>query len=396
MMNEQRIVYLLEGHLYDHLSPEEKNELASILEVEKDNTRLAVLMEEVFIKHREGLELPEPDTPHMWNTILQDDRVHTIALNKRSRLRPLFYYVSAAVACCLLVFGLYFYLKEQPTIPVEKFKNVVQTEPLVSPGREQATLTLPSGEVVALEDLAQGKVLQTAAGRVRFEDGQIKIDADDAAPISATTTLRTPQGGEYHMILSDGTSVWLNAGSSITYPLAFQADRRDVTITGEVFFEVTKDANRPFTVHAEGTSVRVLGTSFNVSAYPEDKTIRTTLIEGRVQMQKGDAVQHLMPGEQARVGKGESDEILVRTVDVEEAMAWKNGYFYFRQEPIRMAMKKIARWYDVEVVFEGPIPQKGLEGTISRMENLQQLLDALQLTGAAKFSLKGRRVIVRQ
>lgn len=397
-MDEQRVLYLLRGYIQDSLSATEKNELAELLESDRDNPLLGDLMGQVFAEQQRATKNNIAPSAKMWQAILRDDRFATPdqQVKNRKPFSATFYYLAGAAACILVAFALYFF-QQRGAMPDTGGNVVVSaTEQIITPGREQATLRLPNGKVVALDTLKQGGVIEVDGFRLHFEDGQIKMDGADEEWLSATTTVQTPHGGEYQMRLPDGTSVWLNAGSSITYPLAFRADQREVSISGEVFFEVVKDRNRPFVVHAEETSITVLGTSFNVSAYPEDHDIRTTLIEGSVRLQRGTQLKKLLPGQQASTGKGGSHDITVKTVDVEEAIAWKNGYFYFRRENIRSAMKKIARWYNVEVEYEGALPNRGLDGTISRMEDIQQLLDALELTGAAKFSLEERRVIVRK
>lgn len=397
-MDEQRVLYLLRGYIQNRLSNREKIELSEIMKYDGDNPLLGELMEEVFAEHRHTIKDSSTPSSQMWQAILNDARFFANeerTINRKSFLST-WYYLAGAAACILVGYTIYFFQQgiEMPNRGDEIL--ITTTEKAITPGREQATLTLPGGKVVALDSLKEGTSLQGEGFTLRFEDGQIKTDGANDQLLSATTTLRTPHGGEYQTRLSDGTSVWLNAGSSITYPLVFHTDKREVTITGEVFFDVEKDRNKPFVVHAEETSITVLGTSFNVSAYPEDMAIRTTLIEGSVRMQKGQKVKNLLPGQQALVQKGESNDITVQTVDIEEAIAWKNGYFYFHKEDIQSAMKKIGRWYNVEVKYEGELPDRGLDGTISRMEDLRQLLDALELTGAAQFSLEERRIIVRK
>src|SRR5690606_23670926 len=228
----------------------------------------------------------------MWQAILHDDRVVASSNKSQNRKFPtsVFYYLTGAAACMLIGFATYFFQQHGGTTDVREKMPAIASEKAITPGREQATLTLPNGKVVTLDKLKQEKIMEDGFS-LRFEDGQIKIDGATDALLAATTTLQTPQGGEYQIRLPDGTSVWLNAGSSITYPLAFLADRREVSITGEVFFDIVKDQNKPFVVYVDETSISVLGTSFNVSGYPEDKHIRTPLIEGSVRMQKGTQVK---------------------------------------------------------------------------------------------------------
>src|SRR5690606_27432069 len=206
-------------------------------------------------------------------------------------------------------------------------------------------------------------------------------------------TIATPLGGEYQLILPDGTKVWLNAASSIRYPVDFGHGARKVTISGEVYLEVAQQKNQPFYVRTGNTQIEVLGTKFNVSAYQEDQEVRTTLVEGRVNVLAYGREQLLKPGQQATVNQ-KNGPIRVAEVDVEDALAWRNGYFSFSNEPLEQVMKKISRWYNVEVEYAMDPANKRLEGTVSRMEDIHDLLKALELTKTAHFKIKEGEFIV--
>lgn len=401
-MEEQRVDYLLKAYAKDRLSPAEREELLHLIQSNADNETLGRDMQRLVDKLIEEGGVEEASSKQLWKAILDDPRLerkkNTRRIEKRNRL--VFHY-AATVAVFVTFLGLYFLHFQNQTNAINQQEAVLmsQTEQLdevISPGTQQATLTLPDGKVISLADLTDGSLVNEKDYGLYVVDGvlQYKGNEDHAIPLMATLT--TPRGGEYQMQLPDGTKVWLNASSSIRYPISFATDRREVYIEGEVYFDVESDTKNPFIVHADGTKITVLGTEFNVSAYSEEKHVRTTLVEGSVRLEKGSAIRQLRPGQQAQTSKGESEHIAVRSVDIEEMIAWKNGYFYFHNEDIKSAMEKIARWYDVDVAYSGAMSQKGLDGTISRMENLNQLLQALELTGTAKFTLEGRKITVSE
>lgn len=397
MINKERIDFLLRQYVSDTLSSTEREELLTLLQHTTDDILSEGMLTIVEEMRRDGI-LDETTSQEIWQAVRQDPR-----FRKKSLIRPLYsyyrWYYCAAVAVVLIVIG-FFFNKNNTDIPQGREiawtpVSITDSITVIQPGTQQATLTLPDGQVIALDELGEDKIVKGVGFELHIVNGEIQYKGENQTAVLAMTTLRTPRGGEYQTRLPDGTEVWLNAGSSITYPLSFAADRREVYIEGEAFFDVKKDRNRPFIVYAEETSITVLGTQFNVSAYPEEKRIRTTLVEGSIRLQKGEAIRQLVPGQQAHTLR-ESQHITVQSVDIEEIMAWKNGYFYFHNEDIKSAMEKIARWYDVEVRYKDNMSQIGLDGTISRMENLNQLLQALQLTGTAKFALEGRRIIVSE
>lgn len=399
-MKEEKIRYLLKNYAKSSLSLEEKEELMFLLQSGVDDDVLGQDMQKIANELMEEDAIDEIPSQQLWTAIKEDPRLKGSAnICQTKKRNTLAVYYAAAVAVCIVGLGLYFTLPRSYQEEVLKQTVASENQQLnapINPGTQQATLTLPDGKVVALAEVMEGRWTEGDVYGLSVVDGalQYKGNEDDIVPLMAT--LATPRGGEYQLKLADGTRVWLNASSSIRYPINFTADRREVYVEGEVYFDVEKDINRPFIVHAEDTKITVLGTEFNVSAYPEESHVRTTLVEGRVEMKKGGVIRQLRPGQQARTMKGESEHIAIQSVDIEEMVAWKNGYFYFHNESIKSAMEKIARWYDVEVTCTGGMAQKGLDGTISRMENLDQLLQALELTGTAKFKREGRRIIVSE
>ena len=266
----------------------------------------------------------------------------------------------------------------------------------VPPGGNFATITLGSGEVITLDQLAEGEILQQDGSKIRkLTNGQVVYEVDNTlaagSPISYNT-ITTPNGGQYQIVLPDGSKVWLNAASSLKYPVRFSGNERQVELTGEAYFEISADESSPFLVASPTQSVRVTGTHFNINAYPEEQTVQTTLLEGKVTVATGDGKKSvsLKPGQQSTLAAGAFN---VKAVDVEQVTDWKNGDFIFENENIHSIMARVARWYNVEVVYENE-PNTGFFGQVSRSKNLSEVLQVLELTGAVNFKVEDRTITV--
>lgn len=266
------------------------------------------------------------------------------------------------------------------------------------PGKNKATLTLANHQQINLTDAANGHLLaargllvtKTASGITQFEFNG-KTDTPNQI-----NTLATPKGGQWELKLPDGTNVWLNSASVLYFPNTFKSQqKRIVTLEGEGYFEVAKDATHPFIVISGNQQVEVLGTHFNINSYPDEPAMKTTLLEGRVKVSlpghKNNSV--LEPGKQAVVT---SNGIEINNVDTDVAIAWKQGDFRFDAEPVSSAMRKLARWYNVEVKYEGPVKDEKIDGIVSRNKNISQVIKALEATKTVHFKLEGRRITVMQ
>ncbi len=302
-----------------------------------------------------------------------------------------------AVAATILVFllaGLYFVtgVQRHKQLTVKYSKDIL-------PGSDRAILTLANGKKIILNNAGIGTVASEGGAVInKSTSGEVVYNDKSAAAngLIAYNTMSTPNGGRYHLILSDGTNVWLNAASSIKYPTVFTGNERRVVITGEVYFEVVHNAAKPFRVTAQGQTVEVLGTHFNIDAYANEPVIKTTLLEGRVKVTNTSKIVTLIPGEQAQVKPGTADnEIRVLdNVDTDEAIAWKNGLFQFNKASIESIMRQVARWYDVEINYNNnKIPSKTFTGSISMNSNLSQILEILSYTGL-HFEIAGKKINV--
>lgn len=268
----------------------------------------------------------------------------------------------------------------------------------ILPGGNKAVLTLSNGRTINLNDVKNGVLAnQGKAVLKKSKDGQVIYETDEGKKASDGSTLYNtitiPKGGEFQAVLSDGTKVWLNSASSITFPAAFSTTERKVTVTGEVYFEVAHNKNLPFRVIAGKQTIEVLGTHFNINAYEDENTIKTTLIEGSVKVMADALSTMLKPEQQSTVARNKSEPIAVRSVDTEDVLAWKNGNFQFEKAEIPLIMREAARWYDVDVKYEGKVPQRKFTGSISRSVNLSELLKMLKYTGL-NFKIEGKTIIV--
>jgi transmembrane sensor len=302
---------------------------------------------------------------------------------------------AAAVVIIGLTFGSY-YLMQQPPLPKA---NTVIVKNNVSPGANKATLTLSNGKQIILTGAQKGQL--AVQGNIKIEktaDGQLVYQArgQDSSTNStelAFNTMTTPRGGQFTVTLPDGSKVWLNAASSLTYPTVFNQKERRVKLQGEAYFEVAKNPEKPFHVIVNrGEEIEVLGTHFNIRAYADDQDIRTTLLEGSVKLIYKAKHIILKPGQMAINDLKES--LLVQNADIEEVMGWKNGLFVYNNENIRDVLKSAARWYDIDVEYKDAVGQKKLWGTVSKYKSLAELLDNIAFTSGVHYKIEGRRVIL--
>jgi len=307
--------------------------------------------------------------------------------------------IAAAASILLgLSIGGYFLLRQntaQQTAQIHKQD--------IAPGGNKAILTLVGGQQIILTGAKNGLIAhqgsavinKTANGQVVYSNSMVSPTGGDLAGGMGYNIMTTPRGGQYHLTLADGSEVWLNSASSIRYPTAFAGKDRQVEITGEAYFEVAHNAAKPFRVIANGQVVEVLGTHFNINAYADEPAIKTVLLEGSVKVTElaNHTIKFLKPGQQVILDR---HELSVSNADVEATMAWKNGYFRFHDEQIESVMRKIARWYDINVRFEGMVSEEQFNGKISRYKNISQVLKMLEETKGVHFKVSGKEVTVMQ
>jgi transmembrane sensor len=264
----------------------------------------------------------------------------------------------------------------------------------VAPGGNKAVLTLANGSTIVLDSAHNGVLAKQGNSIInKTGDGKLVYRASATADneVPQINTVTTPRGGQYHIVLPDGSDVWLNAASSISYPTIFNGKTRRVEITGEAYFEVTKNAAMPFIVKSPRAEVDVLGTHFNIMAYADEDVMKTTLLEGAVKIIANGSSGILKPGQQAVLNN--KDELSINN-DADDEIAWKNGLFQFRGADIRSIMRQAARWYNVDVVFEGKVPVKQYTGRISRNVKASALLNMLKYTGVNAI-IEGNSIYIK-
>jgi len=330
-----------------------------------------------------------------------------LGLSKTKQRSTNFYRLfAAAAAVAAITLGTWLYTSRHPEGSAATRDLLVND---IKPGSVGATLTLANGKTIKLSSATNGElakeagvtIKKTADGQLIYEIASVPRNDDNAPSLREGTTkqshtsntLATAKGETYQVKLPDGTAVWLNAASSLTYSASLTAHgKRVVRLSGEAYFQVAKDKTRPFIVESNGQKVEVMGTHFNINSYDEESSVKTTLLEGSVRI--NDALV-LRPGQQSVISG--TEPILVKEANLEEAMAWKNGDFLFGEEDFRTTMRKIARWYDVEIVYAPSAPDNlAPGGWVSRSKNISAVLKIMEATGKVHFKVEGRRITVTQ
>lgn len=301
---------------------------------------------------------------------------------------------AAAIIICIGV-GLYYFPEERISNPI--VKRVTENE--IIPGGNKAVLTLANGEKISLTDADNGTLAEQAGIKiVKTTDGQLVftiLSDKQQGPYDKNqyNTIETPKGGRYQVRLPDGSNVWLNAASKLTFPSSFiTLKSRMVELSGEAYFEIAKDKEHPFIVKTYNQVVEVFGTQFNINSYVDEPNVKTTLLEGSIKVSENKGIDKILkPGQQSTIT---SSGLKVENVDIDLAVAWKNNQFVFESDDIQYIMRMIARWYNVEVEYVGAIPKNKFGGAVSRFENVSEVLKSLESTGRVKFKIEGRRILV--
>jgi hypothetical protein len=334
------------------------------------------------------LDLPDEELIHDLAEIRQRLENKGAAVQTKHLWSAIF---AAASILLFLSFGVYLLLHKNPP-PQQIAKNQIHD---VAPGGNKAILTLANGKQIVLTGTQNGALAKQGSITInKTRDGQVVYTgasiASQNSQLMTYNSMQTPRGGQYHLTLADGTNVWLNAASSIRYPVAFTGNERRVEITGEAYFEVEHNATKPFRVICNGQTVEDLGTHFNINAYSDENSVKTTLLEGSVNVSSAGKSQTLKPGEQGQLEHG---NIRIVDVDANDAIAWKNGFFQFKDDNLKDIMRQLGRWYDVDIKYEGKLPDREFSGDISRNIKLAQLLDMLGFE-KIHFRIEGKTIIV--
>ncbi|SHM91234.1 FecR family protein [Chitinophaga jiangningensis] len=380
---------LLAKYLEGKCTPEESEELLQWLDTrDSRRTALQAMQEEFERSMTEPAMVPESMSNRVETRLLQE-----ISKNKVVPMHPLRrkkWMVAAAVMTGVAVAaGFYMYTahRVQPAV-VKQIASVAD----IKPGSDKAILTLADGTQVTL-DSAGNQVIVQGGTKVKQLNGQLLYETDGQTTQAETyNTLNVPRGGQFKLVLPDGSTVWLNAASSLRYPTAFTGSTRTVEIKGQAYFEVAQNSNKPFIVKAENTTIQVLGTGFDIMSYPDEKEQRTTLVEGAVKVKVGTIEKYLKPGQQVALNN-ETGEATVHDADVQGVIAWKTGFFEFDNVSLPTILRQLGRWYDLDIVNKFAYNNSRLGGRISRNLPLSEILPMLKSAGA-DFTLNGRTLIV--
>ena len=388
---------LLNRYLANACTPAEAEELFSYLEKDESNRVLLDKLKSEFFDPS-----PTPRVNHDYEEkvrtalLAQIEPTPVVQMNGRRRWLRI---AAAAAVIGILSISTFLLLRQpRPSNQVAKkeehkdrFKNDVL------PGGEKAVLVLGNGEKIILDSAGNGMLTEQGTAKIiKLENGQLRYNAAAGNPGEIVyNTIATPRGGQYQVILPDETKVWLNASSSLRFPTAFAGKERRVQISGEAYFEVAKNPSQPFLVSINGGSeVEVLGTHFNIMAYGDERAVKTTLLEGAINFRNGTAEKKLKPGQQVQLQNGTLK--LEVDVDIDQVVAWKNGLFDFSDDVIPDIMRQLSRWYDIEVAYDGPVPEGHYAGAVRRQSNISEVLKMLELAGDVRFEIQGKKVTVKK
>lgn len=384
----QHYAALIFKQLNGEITPAEQQELDSWLEADVRNRALLESLRNKDTVSKEMAFFDGIDVEADWQAVAARTQfkpaARVIAWKRMARW---------SVAAALLVGMVLLYRWQQGREAVEPgivASNTVKFKNDVLPGSNKAVLQLANGQTVDLNDHSTTPITEEDGTKIAQQTGQLVYNNGTGKDNQEAlfNTLSTPRAGQYQLTLPDGTKVWLNASSSIRFPLRFSGKERLVELTGEGYFEVAKNTAMPFRVMVNGMEVAVLGTHFNIIAY--NGVTKTTLTEGAVKIRLADKrTWQLAPGQQAVVKK---DAVQVAYTDVEKAIAWKEGVFYFKEDDFEDIMEQIARWYDLDIQIKGKIPGKRISGNINREARLSQVLEMLNFVSGATFSIDGKKV----
>jgi transmembrane sensor len=385
---------LFQLYLSNQCSPQQMKELFDFI---KKNSADRLLLKELnhefetAFKDEDFQEKPDSD-----NVNFQPKNPVIIPLYKRPWVKA-----AAAVILFIISIGSYWMLSNN-NVKQELVKKeaIIKPGALIYPGSNKAVLTLANGQHIILDSTTNGVIaLQGNSKIIKDENGLIKYDSAGQHTVNESAffnTVSTPNGGQYQLILPDGSKVWLNAASSIRFPARFSGSERKVEITGEVYFEVVKNAGMPFKVGVnKEEEIEVLGTHFNVTAYSDESNIRATLLEGSIKIKNREAVNFIKPGQQAILRSNGNTDI-VNNVNLDHEIAWKNGLFDFDNDNLPDIMRRLSRWYNVEIIYSGEIPKGHYVGAVRRQANITEVLKMLELAGDVRFSIVGNKILVKE
>jgi transmembrane sensor len=409
MTYNKHIYQLLKKHLSNTLSVAEENELSLLLHNEANFTAINAVLTQLLEEQSAATNLDVSRWDGQIAAILNIDKGIKAEINSRPAVyrnrflnQPWVRYAAAAILTGAVCAFMLLLVNKKQSVQITKAEKQLPQD--VLPGGNKAIIKLANGQIILLDSVANGAiVLQGNMKLLKLANGQIKYSVNTDGPDSTEqlfNTMTTPRGGQYQLTLSDGTVVWLNSASSITFPTAFTGAERNVSIEGEAYFEVAKNKTKPFHVKVKDADVQVLGTHFNINAYEDEEGLKATLLEGSVKISKGSLLAAILkPNEQAidEYNTAQQKPLKGFTIkhidDVNQVIAWKNGYFQFAGSNIKAVFKQLERWYDITVKYEGVIPERQFGGQIDRNAKLSEILTILRESNI-NITMNGRTIIV--
>jgi len=389
-LEKEQLKYLIKKYQQNELTAAELRLLQDFTQEDHYMALFEEVAEELYLE-QENIEIGI-DSENLYRNISQE-----IYLRKREPklIRNQVVLLVASVAALALI--VFYFVKKQNSIESQQLATTTNQMMPILPGGAKARLVLENGEEVDLASLATDTTLQLAGYKIhKNAQGELKYSLDNSVSEGLYNTIVTPKGGEYNLNLPDGSRIFVNASSRIRYPLKFAKNKREIELDGEAYFEVKRmiqgNQTIPFIVKTREQTLTVLGTSFNINCYHE--AIETTLVEGKVQLNYPNERHSLLsPNQQARY-VAKKDLLDIKEIDPFYTIAWKNGTFAFENATLNTVMSDLARWYDVEIDYRGNVSNIRFSGTISKYENIEKVLKAIELTGTVKFKIQERRIIV--
>lgn len=383
---------LLEKYINGSITAEEKQQFLQLMDQPGNREVLDKALRDAMLTDQYLFDVPASETNHFIERL-------SASLEKPTRITILIpnlrRWAAAAAIVLMAGAGIWYWSRQAPTSKQIVLTKTARPAHDATPGISGAILTLDDGSQVALDSTGNGMVANQNGSKVMLNNGQLAYEKSNATGKISYNTMSTPRGRQFKVVLPDGTKVWMNAASSIRYPTAFTGSERKVEIQGEAYLEVAQDASRPFIIAVAGAAtIKVLGTSLNLNAYPDESAITTTLVTGSIQIAANeDNAVTLVPGKQARLHK-QSGRISIHPAEEEQVLAWKNGLFIFEKADIQTIMRQLSRWYDVDVDFDN-ITDKKFSGTIPRNVNVSTVFNILEATGNVHFSIADNKVTVK-
>lgn len=326
----------------------------------------------------EPIQIPDGEEQRIWVRIT--DTLRAAGQAPLRSIRNYRWLSWAAAAVLVILSGVYFFR--------DRKQNLVPNTVIAS---NMPTLTLSDNTIISLDSNVTGVIPKQGKSEVKKMKHAVVYQQQGIAEKLEYNTISTPRGGQYQVLLADGTKVWLNAMSRLRYPVAFAAGERRVEVDGEAWFQVVKDDSKPFIVQKNNLNVVVLGTDFNVQAYDNDSSMLITLKEGKIRVKDSLRSIVIMPGQQAKIKNGKTT--VLEAADMNKVMAWMNGFFYFENDDLPSVMRQLSRWYDIEVRYEAQIPDQLFAGKIARSVPLQEILETFTSYGI-RYRFEGKVVTI--